>query len=161
MAESSNNKYFFSLFTIIGICLEFWSWFLRKLLSYYASFFSYKLIWDFKEPLKIVEVIPNFAKRFSRNSKFNILLLWGASRCGVLLFFHFFTNLNLSKQSWFLRKLLRFFSYKVIWRVLWKSYSLPKKVTWKPLLSLTQCSGIYIYYCFLLFSSTILISFHS
>ena len=77
MAESSNNKYifFFSLFMIIGICLEFWSWFLRKLLSYYASFFSYKLIWDFEKPLKIVEVMPNFAKRFSMNSKFNTLLL--------------------------------------------------------------------------------------
>ena len=88
MAESSNNKYFFSLFTIIGICLEFWSCFLRKLLSYYASFFSYKLIWDFKEPLKIVEVIPNFAKRFSGNSKFNILLLWG-----IVIFF-------ISSQIW-------------------------------------------------------------
>ena len=79
---------FFSLFMIIGICLEFWSWFLRKLLSYYASFFSYKLIWDFEKPLKIVEVIPNFAKRFSRNSKFNILLLWG-----IVIFF-------ISSQIW-------------------------------------------------------------
>ena len=121
MAESSNNKYifFFSLFMIIGICLEFWSWFLRKLLSYYASFFSYKLIWDFEKPLKIVEVILNFAKSFSWNSEFNICTYY----CyGVLLFFSFLHKFESFKTKLDFAEAFEVFSNKVIWRVVWKSY---------------------------------------
>ena len=82
MAESSNNKYFFFSFHD--------NWHLLRILKLVFAeafellcmqvFFSYKLIWDFEKPLKIVEVMPNFAKRFSMNSKFNTLL------CGIVIF---------------------------------------------------------------------------
>ena len=75
MAESSNNKYFFLSFHD--------NWHLLRILKLVFAeafellckfFFSYKLIWDFEVPLKIVEGIPNFAKRFCRNNKLNTLL---------------------------------------------------------------------------------------
>ena len=77
MAESSNNKYiFFFSFHDNWHLLRILKLVFAEAFELLCNFFSYKLIWDFEKPLKIVEVIPNFAKRFSMNSKFNTLL-WG------------------------------------------------------------------------------------
>ena len=89
-----------------------------------------------KKPLKVVEVIANFAKRFSMNSKFNTLL-WGI----VIFFISSQIWIFLLKQSWFLRKVMSHVSCKSFEESLVIS-KLAKKSNLEILLSLTQCSEI-------------------